>query len=138
MLSRKDISRTEKFHYLFSHLEGEPRSLIRHLPMVDVSLDTALDILRARYENIRLLADSHIYRILQLPLQNGVLELRTKILNPLLESTRALKNLGLPTDEWSYILLYIGLSKLSVDVKTWFEHKYGCSSDELPTFDQLI
>lgn len=137
VLSRRDISKTEKFHYLFSNVEKEPQALIRHLPMVDSSLDTAMDILRGRYENKRLQADSYISRILHLPVLNKSLGLRIKILNPLLESTRALKNLGLPTDEWSYILLHISLTKLPLDIKTRFEQSYGGNSLQLPTFDQL-
>lgn len=138
VLSRKDISKTEKFHYLFSHVEEEPRLLIKHLPMIDDSLDTALEVLKARFENKRLITDSHISRILHLPVLINALELRTKILNPLLESTRALHNLGLPTDQWSYILLYIGLSKLPLDIKTRFEQQYGGNNMNLPTFNQLI
>lgn len=137
VLSRRDISKTEKFHYLFSNVEKEPQSLIRHLPMVDSSLDTAMDILRGRYENKRLQADSYISRILHLPVLNKSLGLRTKILNPLLESTRALKNIGLPTDEWSYILLHISLTKLPLDIKTRFEQQYGGNNLNLPTFEQL-
>lgn len=45
LLSRKDISDTEKFHYLISHVQNEPRSLIQHLLMTALSLSTALEIL---------------------------------------------------------------------------------------------
>lgn len=137
VLSRRDISKTEKFHYLFSNVQKEPQSLIKHLPMVDGSLDVAMDILKGRYENKRLQADSHISRILHLPVLTKSLSLRTNVLNPLLESTRALKNLGLPTDEWSYILLHISLTKLPINIKTRFEQQYGGNNLNLPTFDQL-
>lgn len=137
VLTRTNISKTEKFHYLFSNVENEPKSLIRHLPMIDSSLDTALELLRSRYENIRLLADSHISRILHLPVLKQATGLRTKILNPLLESTRALKNLGLPTDQWSYLLFYISLNKLPIDIKTRFEQLHGGNHSTLPTFETL-
>lgn len=138
VMSRKDISKTEKFHYLFSNVQKEPRDLIKHLPMVDESLDTAMDILKSRYENKRLLSDSHISRVLNLPCLNNITGLRTKILNPLLESTRALNNLGFPINEWSYLLLYIGLTKLPLDMKSRFDHKYGGNTATLPSFNQLI
>jgi hypothetical protein len=137
VLSRKDISKTEKFHYLISNLEKEPQALIRHLPMIDSSLDTAMDILKGRYENKRLQADSYISRILHLPALNKSVGLRATILNPLLESTRALTNLGLPVDQWSYMLLHISLTKLPLDIKTRFEQMYGGNNLQLPTFDQL-
>lgn len=137
VLTRKDISKTEKYHYLFSNLDKEPRSLIKHLPMVDESLDTALEILKGRYENKRLLADCHISRILHLPVLNKSAGLRSKILNPLLESTRALKNLGFPTDHWSYILLHVSLTKLPIDIKSRFEQNYGGNNVTVPTFTNL-
>lgn len=135
VMSRKDISKTEKFHYLISNVEKEPRSLIKHLPMVDESLDTAMEILMGRYENKRLLADSHISRLLNLPVLHKSYGLRAKILNPLLESTRALTNLGIPTEQ--YLLLHITLTKLPIDVKTRFEQRYGGNTSCLPTFSQL-
>lgn len=138
VLTRKDISKTEKFHYLISHLEKEPRTLIKHLPAIDESLDSALDILKGRYENKRLLADSNLTRILNLPTLKNVNGLRVKILNPLLECTRALKNLGLPIEHWSYILLHVSLCKLPLDTKTRFEQVHGMNAIVLPTFDQLI
>lgn len=138
VLSRKDISKTEKFHYLFSHVQNEPRLLLKHLPMVDDSLDSALEILKSRYENKRLLVDSNISRILNIPALNKCYGLRNNVLNPLLECTRALKNLDLPVDEWSYLLLFISLNKLPAEIKTRFEQKYGGDSTCLPTFNQLI
>ncbi|XP_049877355.1 uncharacterized protein LOC126374682 [Pectinophora gossypiella] len=135
--SRTDISKTEKFHYLFSHLQKEPRSMLQHLPMVDSSLDTALELLKARYDNKRLLADTHISRILNIPVLKKVNTLRTSILNPLLESTRALKGLGLPVDSWCYMLVHISLSKLPIDIRTRFEQKYGGLRCDLPTFENL-
>lgn len=138
VLSRKDLTKTEMYHYLFSHMHKEPRMLIQHLPMIDESLDTALEILKSRYENKRMLVDRHISRILNLPTLTNVHSLRTHILNPLLESTRSLKNLGIPVEEWSYILLFIGLTKLPNDIKMRFEHRYGGLNKELPKFDDLI
>lgn len=138
VLNRNDISKTEKFHYLYSHVIKEARLLIKHLPMTDESLDCGLEILRSRYENIRLLADSHISRILHLPVLKQAYGLRNKILNPLLESSRALKNLGFNIDEWSYMLLHIALTKLPSDIKSRFEQKHGGNNNKLPTFAELM
>lgn len=138
VLSRKDLSKTEKYHYLFSHLYKEPRMLIQHLPMIDSSLDTGLEILKSRYENKRMLVDRYILRILNLPILSNSRNLRTDILNPLLESTRSLKNLGIPVEEWSYILLFITLTKLPNEIKTRFEHRFGGLNKDLPKFENLI
>lgn len=137
VLCRRDISKTEKFHYLFSNLVDEPRSLIKHLPMIDESLDCALDILRSRYDNKRLLADAHIGRILNIPRVTEIGDLRTKILNPMLECTRALGNMGITTD--TYIIVHIILSRLPREIRNRFEQNFsGGKIFELPTCEQLI
>lgn len=138
VLARNDISKTEKFHYLISHVNNEPKALIKHLSMIDSSLDSALEILRGRYENKRLLADSYISKLLNMPTMSRVTGLRSQILNPLLESYRALENLGLPVKEWSYILLHISLNKLPAELKNRFEHRFGGNNLVLPTFSELL
>lgn len=137
VLCRRDISKTEKFHYLFSNLVDEPRSLIKHLPMTDESLDTALEILKSRYDNKRLLADAHISRILNIPHVTEITNLRTQVLNPMLESTRALANMSISTD--TYIVVHIILSKLPRDIKNRFEQYFiGGKIFDLPTCEQVI
>lgn len=136
VLSRKDLSKTEKYHYLFSHLQKEPRTLVQHLAMTDESLDTALEILKSRYENKRILVDRHLGRLINLPSLVNSRNLRADILNPILESTRSLKNLGLPVEE--YMLVFIVLSKLPTTLKSRFEQKYGGFRNELPKFENLM
>lgn len=138
VLSRTDITLTEKFHYLFSHLTNEPKTLIQHLPMIDTSLEVALELLYTRYDNKRLLADAYISRILNIQPLKKIQLLRSDILNPLLECTRALKGFGLPVDEWSYLLVHITLTKLPIEIKSRFEHSFGGLRQDLPTFDELI
>lgn len=136
VLNRKDLSKTEKYHYLFSHVHKEPRTLIQHLSMTNESLDTALDLLKSRYEIKRMLTDKYLGRLIYLPIVSNQQNLRAGILNPLLECTRALKNLGLAID--NYMTLYIVLSKLPVGLKTRFEQKHGGIKNELPKFENLV
>lgn len=136
VLSRKDLSKTEKYHYLFSHVQKEPRTLIQHLPMTNESLDTALEILKSRYENKRMIIDRHLSRLINLPNVTNSQNLRVDILNPLLASVRSLKNLKLSVED--YFLVYLCLSKLPLEFKTRFEQKHGGVKNDLPTFENLI
>lgn len=136
VLSRKDLSKTEKYHYLFSHVHKEPRTLIQHLPMTNESLDIALEILKSRYENKRMIIDRHLSRLINLPNVSNSQNLRVGMLNPLLESVMSLKNLGLTVDD--YFLVYMCMSKLPIDLKTRFEQRYGGVKNDLPTFENFI
>ncbi|GBP76356.1 Acyl-CoA synthetase short-chain family member 3, mitochondrial [Eumeta japonica] len=55
-------------------------------------------------------------------------------LNPLLMATVSLERLRL----WPYPLLHIPTTKLSVELKTRFEQRYGGDPRVLPTFNQFV
>lgn len=104
--------------------------------MTNESLDTALEILKSRYENKRMIIDRHLSRLINLPNVTNSQNLRVDILNPLLASVRSLKNLGLSVED--YFLVYLCLSKLPLEFKTRFEQKHGGVKNDLPTFENLI
>ncbi|XP_050437636.1 uncharacterized protein LOC126843885 [Adelges cooleyi] len=59
-----DLPDVERFEYLRTALEGEPLSLISHLPLTALNYSSAWDILRARYGNKRDLARVHFDALL--------------------------------------------------------------------------
>ncbi|XP_063366155.1 uncharacterized protein LOC134654619 [Cydia amplana] len=136
ILSRNDLSKTQKYHYLFSHVYDEPRTLIQHLTMTDDSLDTALEILKSRYDNKRMMIDRYLGRLINLPVLTNPRNLRVGLLNPLLECTRSLKNLGLSIED--YMLVFMMLGKLPTELRTRFEQKHGGLNNGLPEFKIFI
>ena len=137
--TRTDLTPTHKLHYLVSALSDEPRSLIQHLRIEAGNYEIARDLLKRRYHNLRVLADTYIENILSLPSINSRLSgLRASFLNPLLTSYRCLERLTLPVKHWSYILMHICLGKLPSELRSRFERNHGDNPIELPTFDQLV
>ena len=134
----ESLTNADKLSYLLTCVKGEARSLISHLRQTDDAYPAARDILSRRYENPRMLADTLINRIMQLPqMQTRTAGLRARFLDPLLESYKGLKGLEFPVVAWSYLLLHIALAKISGELRETYETKYG-SGAELPTFDNLI
>ena len=133
-----ELTNSDKLIYLLTCVQGEAHTLVSHLRATDGAYPIAMDILRRRYENPRMLADTLIDRIMHLPhVRTRTDGLRAEFLNPLLESYKGLNNLGFPVDAWSYLLLHIALAKIDGELRGAFETEYG-SGTELPTFDNLI
>lgn len=57
-------------------------------------------------------------------------------IDTLSENTSALKTLGLPVEQWSFLLLHSVVCKIDHKMRTDFELKH--SDIELPTFDQFL
>lgn len=137
--ARTDLAPSQKLAYLFSTLNGEALELVSHLAVTDQNYPTAQELLEKRYANIRRLADTHVAQILALPHIYGVATLRRDLVNPVMVALNALRRLGLPVDEWSFMLLHIVLSRLPTDLKLRFEYKHGGdSATQLPRFADLV
>ncbi|XP_063384362.1 uncharacterized protein LOC134670465 [Cydia fagiglandana] len=131
------LSDTEKMYYLAGSLLGEPKSLIQHLSVIGDNYSVAIDLLNARYNNKRLLADRLLHNLLSAPhvTTKGASGLKM-FLNTLIENTKALEKMQFPVDSWCYLLFYINFQKLDGNLKKHFEDKHA--DKELPTFSDLI
>lgn len=137
--TRADLSPGQKMAYLVSSLQGEARLLVQHLRVEDGQYDTAWELLNARYQNVRMLADAHVAQLLALPRVGSQEHLRHQLITPLVVACNALRTLGLPVDEWSFLLVHIVLSKLPRDSRSRFERQQAeREHTELPKFVDLL
>lgn len=135
----RNITDAEKHYYLRASLEGEPLSLIRQLPMDENNYPVALKLLQDRYQNKRLLVDTYLARIANLPvITEGNMLLQQQFYDTLRESLQALEKLEMPVTEWSYIIVFLTLQKLPVRIRTAYEERYGKDAQVLPTIAQLL
>lgn len=135
---RRDLTASYKMAQLRGALRGEPGELVAHLPVTEDSYLTARQILFDRYQNERRLVDAQLSRIFAMPYVARASDIRKDILNPMTTATKALANLGLPIDQWSYILFFIVLGRLPVDLQTRFEQQRTGAKDGLPTLAELL
>ncbi|GFG31280.1 hypothetical protein Cfor_06215, partial [Coptotermes formosanus] len=137
--SRADLTASQKLAYMRSSLSGEAAQLVQHIAVDNEGYPIARDILFGRYQNIRCLADTHAAIILGLPKIGSTLRLRSDLLNPLLLAYNTLNKLKINLEKDSFLLLHIVLTKLSPELRSRFEHKYGGDSTTyVPPFTDLL
>ncbi|KAF2891096.1 hypothetical protein ILUMI_15077 [Ignelater luminosus] len=107
------LSNIQKFLYLKSCLKVEPLQVISSVQVTDSNYSTALDLLRERYENKRVIVNNQVKRIVEAPAlhkesANGL----RRLLDEFLTNTCGLKNLGEQIENWGSILIYLISSKL--------------------------
>jgi len=108
------IPNIQRFHYLLSAIKGDGRKVIQHIPVSEQGFRVAWEILVDRYENERLIINTHIDNIMKLP--NMVTE-NTNQLRQLVDTTKcnpeALKAMNQHTETWDLMIIYILVHKLA-------------------------
>lgn len=137
-LINKDLhlDNVQKFHYLISSLEGEALHLIQSLEITDNNYKIAWDLLKERYENKRIIINSHLKSLFDLPVltKENATALR-RFLDTFNKDIRALKTLGQPVSQWDSILIHLLVSKLDFSSKREWETKI--KPNTLPTLDDF-
>jgi len=130
------IPNIQKFHYLLSAIKGDARKVIQHIPVSEQGFRVAWEILVDRYENERLIINTHIDNIMKLP---SMVTENTSQLRQIVDTTKCnlevLKAMNQHTDTWDLMIIYILIHKL--DNKTTREWELHISNKGLPTLQQL-
>lgn len=119
--NRTDLSKIQKFYYLKSYLKGDASQLLHSLELTDDNYDVAINLLKERYENKKMLIHNHMKNIVDLPPINkeSYVALR-KCIDIIQRNVRSLKTLGESVDTWDTILIFLIVSKLdSQSRKEW-------------------
>ncbi|XP_050061681.1 uncharacterized protein LOC126551703 [Aphis gossypii] len=121
-----DLPDVERFEYLKTSLEGEPLSLIAHLPLTSANYPKAWEVLRSRYGNKHDLARIHLDALLSQHTvkSNDALSIKT-LITSIQEHTAALDNLDFVTRQWSPILVHIFENHLDYDLRARWEITVG-------------
>lgn len=133
------LTDVERFRYLLLFLKDEPYNLIKSIPVTECNYENALQVLINRYENKRIISTKHLDNIFDIePMSEKYVEsgLR-KLINCYHENITALKSLGFPVEEWSFILLNILLRKITSNVRRRFELSLKTSND-IPAVSELL
>ena len=137
LVHESNMSPVLKFGYLKSRLEGEPLKLIGNLMLTASNYELALSQLNARYSNRRVIAESHLDELSKAPnaSHDDGGSIKT-LLNTIVESTGALRNLSYAVDQWDPILLYLLQKKLDQNLRTQWELLVDTTED--PTVLEFV
>lgn len=134
--NNRNLSNINKFHYLKGCLKDGALRAIESLPLSGDNYLSAIDVLRKRYENRRLIVQEHVAGILSIKniVKESHLELRT-LVDTVTNNIAALKALKIETTNWDPLLVPIILEKLDFVTKREWQ---ATLDKELPSFEVFI
>ncbi|XP_046145431.1 uncharacterized protein LOC114881623 [Osmia bicornis bicornis] len=137
VIENHSLSNVEKLHYLKTCLTDEPELLIQNIPVTDHNFKTAWAVLTERYQNLRVLINSHLTNLMYHPSmkKESARELKN-LMNRTTDAVRALEALKRPVQYWDDWLVFITTEKLDQKTRMAWETSFE-STAEPSTFDQL-
>ncbi|XP_046478601.1 uncharacterized protein [Neodiprion pinetum] len=131
------LSEVEKLHYLKTSLTDEPSQLIKNIALTAENFPRAWETLVSRYENKRLLTDSHLATLFAIPrvTKKSSSELKSLHSNTC-EALGALELLDSPEKLGDHIIVHMTIRKLDpASLEEW--EKSVSEKLEPPTFAEL-
>lgn len=129
------LSDIDKFQYLQSCVRGEAAETIKSISITAANYKTAWEKLQARYEDTRLLVQSHVNALFNLPkiTKNSASSIK-KVLDIVDTNLACLNSLKVKTENWDLIIIYFVVTKFDVEMlQDWEAFK----TDGLPTLDNF-
>ena len=133
--SNVNMSKVNKFNYLFSLLEGVARS-IKGLTLTSANYDAAIEILPERFGKTQQIIAAHMDQILQIP---ACTEGRTEPLRFAFDKisvhVRGLASLGIAAEQYGSLLIPVIMAKLPSEIRLQVAHK---ATDDVWQINDLL
>ncbi|XP_066602491.1 uncharacterized protein [Prorops nasuta] len=131
------VSGRDKFHYLKSCLQGEAATVIKSLAITSENYEIAWDTLVARYTDKRMITDTFLDQISQVPtLRGDNFKVLKEVRDSVTVALNALKTMGYGVDQWDPIIVHSLKNKLDDTLRLAWEMYLGSSKD-YPSFIQF-
>ena len=135
MHDNNNIPDIQKLHYLKSCLNGEAAAVIGSIQSSSTNYRVAWDLLTDRYDNRRVIIESHTKALLEMPQVSKDFSIRA-LLDHVQKHIRALRALEQPVDQWDTILITVITSKSNYAIREKWED--STSESSLPTMQQML
>ncbi|XP_052741090.1 uncharacterized protein LOC112045429 [Bicyclus anynana] len=126
-----------KLHYLKSLLSGEAEQLLKTITVTSQNYTLAWETISKRYNNVKYISNcilKRLFGIKTITSESG--QLLKQLLDITSECINSLSNIGITTENWDVIVVYLTVTKLDpTSHRLWEQHV--CTSDDLPTFQML-
>ncbi|XP_066587663.1 uncharacterized protein [Prorops nasuta] len=130
------VSGRDKFHYLKSCLQGEAAT-VKSLAITSENYEIAWDTLVARYTDKRMITNTFLHQISQVPtLRGDNFKVLKEVRDSVTVALNALKTMGCGVDHWDPIIVHSLKNKLDATLRLAWEMYLGSSKD-YPTFLQF-
>lgn len=127
-----------KYHYLRSSLENSAAVVIRSIEFTADNYENAWKILCDRYNSKNILINNHLKSLLLSidPIAKESFKALRYLIDHISKNLSSLHTLGLPTEQWDVLLIFLISAKLdSTTSMKWEEYKNSLS--DLPTLDNF-
>ncbi|GAB0095428.1 hypothetical protein DMENIID0001_108120 [Sergentomyia squamirostris] len=129
---------TERFQYLLSYLESEARRIVSHLTPTGDHYQSALNILKNRYENRRETTFQYVNMLLDaVKIEHRNAHHVINLHDSISVALAGLNSLKYRTDTWGPMIIGICIRKLDAESLRFFEETLANPS-EVPTINQLL
>lgn len=130
------LSGAQKLYYLKQCVQGDAEKLIRSYQISDANYLQAWNALKARYKSKRQIANSTFRTLFGLSklATESASSIRAQ-LDTFLEAVNQLHSLGMPTQEWDDILVFMFAEKLDLTTRRYWE--LSLTEDEFPSLREL-
>ncbi|XP_067208487.1 uncharacterized protein [Linepithema humile] len=138
--NNRSLSAIQKFQYLRSSLKGEALQILNSLNTSVQNYDIEWELLVKRYENKRLIINTHTKELLEFPVvsKESTASLRTFI-DHIRTHTRALRSLGQPVEQWDTLLIYLASTRLDYNTRRDWEVTISKREQQnMPTMEELL
>lgn len=132
------ITAVQKLHYLKGNLSGEAQSLLSNFSTTEANYDEAWKLLVRRYNNKRYNSNAVLKTLF------SIKKLHTESANAikyLLDTTstclKSLTNMGIDTNTWDAIIVFLTVSKLDAESMKQWEHHINNFTEDIPSWEQL-
>jgi len=134
------LSNVQKFYYLQSCLKGEAAQIISSIQITDLNYENAFRSLRERYENKRLIIQSHLRLLFDVSPISKINHVDLRVfLDTIQKNIRALKSLGEPVEYWDTLLVYMFVLKLDINSrKEWETYNIKNNSGKYTDFVNFL
>ncbi|XP_066599853.1 uncharacterized protein [Prorops nasuta] len=124
------VSGRDKFHYLKFCLQGEAATVIKSLAITSENYEIAWDTLVARYTDKRMITDTFLDQISQVPtLRGDNFKVLKEVRDSVTVALNALKTMGYGVDQWDPIIVHSLKNKLDDTLRLAWEMYLGSSKD---------
>lgn len=130
------IDPIDKFHYLRSSLEGSAGKCINAINFCAENYNIAWETLCARFENKSLMVHNYLKSLCNIrSIDSDSPTAFRNLVDSISANLKCLQSLGVQTNSWDPIIIYLVTSKLDTSVITeWEKQEFR---HELPTLDEL-
>jgi hypothetical protein len=132
------LNNVQKLHYLKSYLSGEADQLLKHIPITSDNYATCWQQLIDRYSNKRYISNCILKRFMNLKSSSSESSNALKeFLDTTNEMINGLQNLGIKTENWDILVIYILSNKLDFESRKHWEVEIAEFTNDLPTLKQF-